>query len=557
MKILTQRISILSVLLMTACGGGGGDAPAPNNPPPPAPFSVTSVSPAAGTIGVDLEQVTTATFNHKVDGLTVNNMSTAVDDGTGPIIISKSSSNGTEFGTVSFTPLGRLDRNTLYTVYLKTSLKDTNGTPLEAAYEWSFTTSWTAQAIFDKTEDMVIDVATDSDGNIYALTKYIHGLGGYNLAVSKFNTSGERQWIYRLGSQTAVDDVPTAITATTDAVYIVGKTKGELLLNPSAGLNDIFVVRLKHTGTTAWVKQFGTAWDDFAFDVIADADTIYIAAATGGDFDGVGPDTHTGGMDALVLAVNQLDGSKKWSKQFGSSDNDFDYVTAITMSGANLYLAGETYGDINGSTSDTNFSDAFLASMPILGGDPTWTKQLGTAKNEMANRITTDGTSIYVTGSSEGDLPNMNGKPRVATNCKINEVDERPCSDYYVSKYSIDGTHQWTYLNGTEKDDIGYDILFDNGHLYIGGLAGGSIEGESFKGNYDMMVQKLDTNGTPVWTRLRSGKDSVDYDHAYGIAISGTNLYVGGFSNSNFDGHLNAGDYDGFVLKFDTDGTKY
>jgi formylglycine-generating enzyme required for sulfatase activity len=65
-------------------------------------------------------------------------------------------------------------------------------------------------------------------------------------------------------------------------------------------------------------------------------------------------------------------------------------------------------------------------------------------------------------------------------------------------------------------------------------------------------VSKLDSNGNVLWTRLFGG--SLD-EESYGIGLDAAGkLWIGGFSNSTFGGHTNAGDSDAFVAQYDSAG---
>ncbi|MCM4167018.1 hypothetical protein KCTC52924_01874 [Arenibacter antarcticus] len=96
---------------------------------------VISTTPENLATGVPLSQIITATFNEKMNPLTISEASFTV--GSGTLI------NGTVTYTDStavFTPSSLLDENTEYTGTIKTVVKDFRGNALQEDYVWTFVT---------------------------------------------------------------------------------------------------------------------------------------------------------------------------------------------------------------------------------------------------------------------------------------------------------------------------------------------------------------------------------------------------------------------------------
>lgn len=138
-------IVIMSVFLITGCGGGGdgkdtvlgsGDAViAPR---------VTLVSPLNKATGVALNKSITATFSKEMDSATVT--------AAGTFTVAKTSDGIPIAGTVTyvaagstatFKPTSNLEADTSYTATISVAAKDLAGTPLAAAYTWTFRTALT------------------------------------------------------------------------------------------------------------------------------------------------------------------------------------------------------------------------------------------------------------------------------------------------------------------------------------------------------------------------------------------------------------------------------
>ena len=66
-------------------------------------------------------------------------------------------------------------------------------------------------------------------------------------------------------------------------VYVTGGTKGGLDGNTSAGNTDLFVVKYNSSGTKQWTKQLGTSNDDYAKGVATDSSgNVYVTGNTFG-----------------------------------------------------------------------------------------------------------------------------------------------------------------------------------------------------------------------------------------------------------------------------------
>jgi len=126
--------------------------------------------------------------------------------------------------------------------------------------------------------------------------------------------------------------------------------------------------------------------------------------------------------------------------------------------------------------------------------------------------------------------------------------------DLFVVKYNSSGTKQWTKQLGTSCYDDAIGFATDSsGNVYVTGSTYGGLDGTNAGGS-DLFVVKYNSSGTKQWTKQlgSSGRDS-----ANGIAIdSSGNVYVTGMTFGGLDWNTSAGDYDLFVVKYNSSGTK-
>ena len=102
---------------------------------------------------------------------------------------------------------------------------------------------------------------------------------------------------------------------------MTGMTKGGLDGCKSAGVEDLFVVKYNSSGTKQWTNQLGSSSRDSANDVTTDSSgNIYVTGTTYWELDG---NTSAGKADLFVVKYNSS-GTKKWTKQLGTSDNEYE-----------------------------------------------------------------------------------------------------------------------------------------------------------------------------------------------------------------------------------------
>ena len=150
---------------------------------------------------------------------------------------------------------------------------------------------------------------------------------------------------YQLGTSSS-DSASGVATDSSGNVYVTGYTEGGLD-GTSAGNTDLFAVKYNSSGTKQWTKQLGTSSNDLAYGVATDSSgNVYVTGGTDGGLDG---NSGAGNADILWVKYNSS-GTKQWTKQLGTSSNDYAYGVATDSSG-NVYVTGRTEGGMDGNTS--------------------------------------------------------------------------------------------------------------------------------------------------------------------------------------------------------------
>ena len=390
------------------------------------------------------------------------------------------------------------------------------------------------------TNDYANGVATDSSGNVYVTGGTKGGLdgntsaGNTDLFVIKYNSSGTKQWTKQLGSS-GRDSANGVATDSSGNVYVTGVTYGGLDWNTSAGANDLFVVKYNSSGTKEWTKQLGSASSDFANGVATDSSgNVYVAGGTYGGLDG---NTNAGNIDLIVVKYNSS-GTKQWTKQLGTEEYDEARGVATDSSG-NVYVTGGTKGNLNGN-SNSGRTDLFVIKFNS-SGTRQWTKQLGTDGTDLANGVATDSSgNVYVTGVT---YKHLDGNTSAGN------------SDLFVVKYNSSGTKQWTKQLGSSSRDHARGVFTDSsGNVYVTGDTYGGLDNNTNAGSNDLFLVKYNSSGTKEWTK-QMGTSSTDSANGV-VTDSSGNVYVVGGTYGGLDGNTNAGNSDLFVVKYNSSGTK-
>ena len=341
------------------------------------------------------------------------------------------------------------------------------------------------------------------------------------------NTNAGLIWAKQLGTS----NWDGAYGITTDGsgnIYVTGDTWGNLGGN-NTGLKDAWVAKYLADGSLSWVQQLGTSTEDFSNEVAVDSlGNVYITGFTGGNLDG----TSAGGVDAF-LAKYTNSGTLVWKKQLGTSGYDEANDLAIDSSG-NIYLSGVTDGSLGGTSAGSG--DGWLAKYNSSGG-LVWKQQLGTSAWDRATEIAVDGTGLYVTGETDGSLAGTNAGLR----------------DVWLAKYDLNGGLLWKRQLGTSNSEGSFGLAIDaSSNVYITGDTWGNLQGTN-AGQNDVWLAKYNSSGTLVWTR-QVGTDG--REAAYGVAVDAAgSVYLTGDTERSLGGN-NQGDFDLWVMKYDTSGTQ-
>lgn len=343
--------------------------------------------------------------------------------------------------------------------------------------------------------------------------------------------------------------------ATADAVdpsgnvYVTGFTNSSLA-GANAGSYDVTLSKYDSNGSQIWTKQFGSSKYDIAVATATDKlGNVYVA---GGTQDNLGGQRQSAEQDAW-LAKFDPNGNQLWIRQFGDLGSALTSTTNISVDNSNnIYISGlritpdrrpqafqgiDAQGDFLVAKYDTDGNRQWFTTVGTpLAYPAIWDESYGVTFSK-----DTSG-SVYTTGWTFGGLGQDNANLGTY--------------DTWISKLDNGGQLSWIRQFGSTLNDFGWNVDTDSkGNVYSYGWTQGNLAG-NLSGFTNVFLSKYDPNGNQQWIRQfgASGGDTSAF--LGGLKIdSNDNIFVTGYTNGSFGGS-NAGSYDAFVARYDTNGNQ-
>lgn len=291
-----------------------------------------------------------------------------------------------------------------------------------------------------------------------------------------------------------------------------------------------------------WLSYYGGngsgTVDEAAFGTTTDASgNVYIAGRTSATVNiasGGHQNSFSAGYDGFLAKFNS-NGVRIWATYYGGANWDSGYSCATDAQG-NVYLAGATAGStgaiaFNGhqNTHGGGSNDAFLAKFNSSGAR-IWATYYGGAGDDFANHCIVDNANnVYIVGATASTSS-------IASNGHQNTYGGGTYDPFLV-KFDENGVRQWaTYYGGNGGgvvDEIGFSCATDqDGNVYLAGrtnsTSGMAFNGHqnSWGGGYDGFLVKFNSTGTRLWATYYGG---TNWDSGYSCATDALgNVYLAG-----------------------------
>ncbi len=353
------------------------------------------------------------------------------------------------------------------------------------------------------------------------------------------------------------NDVANAIAISGSDVYVVGETNSNNFPGATSRASsrtdfDAFVAKLNSSLNLIQATYLGgTGYDSANALAISGSDVYVVGVTNSNDFSS--DTTRASSRTDFDAFVAKLDSSLNLLRATYLGGTGYDSANAIAISGSDVYVVGVTNSNdfSSGTTraSSRTDLDAFVAklnsSLNLLQAT-----YLGGTGNDDAKALAISGSDVYVVG--ETDSNNFLGAtPRASS---------RTDFDAFVAKLNSSlNLIQATYLGGTGNDDA-RALAISGSDVYVVGVTNSNdfssdTTRDSSRTDQDAFVAELDSDLNLLRATYLGG---TGYDRANALAISGSDVYVVGVTNSN---DFSSGttrdssrtDFDAFVAKLSAD----
>jgi hypothetical protein len=243
----------------------------------------------------------------------------------------------------------------------------------------------------------VAGVGVDAQGAVFvagALSGTIDFGGGPltsagedDVFIVKLDAAGQHVWSKRFGGPGY--QVPAALAVDAEGAVIVVGTLDQTIdfgggALTSAGLIDVFVVKLDASGNHVWSKRFGDAAEQeaSAVAIAPGSGRVLVAGSFEGTLDFGGGGLTSAGDDDVYLAALDAAGNHLWSKRFGDVRAQKGRALAMAPDGA-VALVGQMEGtvDFGGGPLSARDAPQLFAARFDAGGrhlaSRTWASEVG------------------------------------------------------------------------------------------------------------------------------------------------------------------------------------
>jgi hypothetical protein len=374
-------------------------------------------------------------------------------------------------------------------------------------------TTWPGGSKPGKLGEPNIGLALDNNDNCYVTgwfddTNNFGGviltnqsMGGSDIFVAKYNSTGALQWAQRAGGTVGNPNNGRGIGVDTNGnIYITGGYYGSArfgslnLPSPASGNEGFFLAKYNNGGTNQWVENVvGVNGNLYGIGLTADnAGNSYALAFDDADagatvaFGSVSVPIPADYDESTILVKYDSTGAAKWAVLMGGGGQVYATKVAVDASG-NVYVHGLfedtlTIGTSNLTLSIGSTENMFIAKFNSVGS-LVWLQQPqgtsgegGVAVDQMGN--------VYVSGSFETNFNFGNGISLT------NLAPNAPFGDAFLAAYNSSGAIQWAHSAGGMNGGFYWDIALDGQtNVYPAGFLG-----------YDAAVAKFDPAGVLQWT---------------------------------------------------------
>ena len=411
-----------------------------------------------------------------------------------------------------------------------------------------------ARRVTGETTQVSAVVAT-ADGGVYAAGSFFnsaqlgHGeanqttltsAGSSDVFLARYDAAGALLWARQIGG--LGHDHAGALTVLSDgSVVVVGDFSGGATValgqpsavTLSASSTDAFIARFRPDGSVAWAKNPRGPYFEYAWGAATHTDdTIYVAgviddATTFGFGEAnqtvLTPPPSPNGNYEVFLARYNADGTLRWARRAGGSDQDAAASVAVLPDGSAVvtgtFEGAATFGPGEGGQTVLQAdggSDVFLARFQATG-NLSWVRRAGGPANDRASQVAVrpDGSAVSC-GYVEGPTTFGIGEAGAVTPPFGGLVDD------FVWQVTAGAAFQWVRSTSAASYEYGRGVVaLPDGKLVAAGWAYTAVTVGAGEANQTVVpagvhLKALTVQGALAWAKAVTGVGEVWDLHADG-----------------------------------------
>ncbi|MBH8571321.1 IPT/TIG domain-containing protein [Microvirga sp. STS02] len=539
--------------------------------------TLSSVSPASASVGGTVAlngtglagatsiTFTGASFNTVTTGFVVNGAGTQI---TGIVV-----PGGATSGNVSVTTPGGTSNGIAFTLTatvpttssLSPNSAPANSLPFSMTVTGSgFTSGATVRfngtplsTTFVSTSQLTATVPSSSTATPGSYPVTVNTTGGnssartFTVTIPVNNAPAWQSAMAFSQASTADSRVDATATDASGNVYIAGGFNNSARFGTiTLPGNGLFVAKWSPaTGTFAWAQPIsytGPAGVAVISGIAVSGANAYVtgsffATATFGSTTLTNTDATGNTYDVFVAKLADAGSTSSWSWAVRAGGTKSDGISAVAVSGANVYIAGSFRGAVAdfGGTNLTNAdntgftSDVFVARLTDAGSSAgfAWAKSAGDTSDDRAAGLAVNGTDVYVAGLYSSYTIVLGS---------ITLTNFSTQNHLFVAKLSDTGgtgTYVWAQGSSNTGGCTAYGLALNGSSLYVAGSFTGTVGFGSSSitsttgGGFVAKLTDAGSTGSFVWSQ-RFGANA---DVATAVAVQGVNVYATGYYTGTAD----------------------
>ncbi len=347
-------------------------------------------------------------------------------------------------------------------------------------------------------------------------------------------------------------------------------TSGQYLQKNAGGpYQNIVILQFTTCGKLIWATYYGGSSDDIGYSIHSDSKNVWLTGSTSssdfplrtlfGAYNQNTLRTSSGYSNAFILQFDVNTGALIWATYFGGSMSD--QGNSINSDGKNVWVTGGTQS----TDFPTSFpggayiqrvigggvGNAFVSEFNCSNSSLVWSTYYGGNGGDFGNSISSDGTSVWVTGETQSaNFPlqaragayNQSALGGVgAENTFIIEFNANTGGRIWATYYG--GSSIYNFING--GGDVGCSISSDGNNVWVTGQTystdfptyalNGAYNQKALGGigigNAFVLRFKANT-GELIWATYYGGSGILGGDIGYSIQSDGSNVWVCGATGS-------------------------